>query len=280
MRTSYNARMWQSSFRHEGRHTYPQSASRAREAVTHGRSSPSSRFTALPVRASRAAVTHILLGAGVSAESGVPTFRGAGGFWRTWQAQDLATPGAFRKNPSLVWEFYHYRREVMRTKDPNPAHIAIAEAETHLEAEGRRLVVITQNIDELHHRAGSKKVWELHGSLFRTLCTQCGDIRPNKDSPICTALDGKGAPDPSAEDARIPESELPRCPSCSGLIRPHVVWFGEGLDGDVLHEAGHIDYKRCLIFIFAFIFYQKLYHYRNISSIGVLTVGFNSEAKG
>ncbi|KAK7080587.1 NAD-dependent protein deacylase sirtuin-5, mitochondrial [Halocaridina rubra] len=134
----------------------------------------------------------VLTGAGVSAESGVPTFRGAGGFWRTWQAQDLATPGAFRRNPSLVWEFYHYRREVMRTKNPNPAHIALAEAEKRLEAESRRLVVITQNIDELHKRAGSQKIIELHGSLFRTQCTVCGEELGNTDSPICTALEGKG----------------------------------------------------------------------------------------
>ncbi|KAK8406790.1 hypothetical protein O3P69_007385 [Scylla paramamosain] len=180
----------------------------------------------------------VLTGAGVSAESGVPTFRGDGGLWRTWRAQDLASPSAFARDPSLVWEFYHYRRELMATKHPNPAHLAIAEAEQRLTAEGRRLVVITQNIDELHKKAGSKEVLELHGSLFRTECTKCQEIRPNTDSPICASLAGKGAPDPNAVNARIPESELPRCQKCSGLLRPNVVWFGEGLDNNVLQKAG------------------------------------------
>ncbi|PVD21096.1 hypothetical protein C0Q70_19262 [Pomacea canaliculata] len=164
----------------------------------------------------------VLTGAGVSAESGVPTFRGAGGFWRKYQAQDLATPEAFKRNPSLVWEFYHYRREVMLSKTPNPAHIAIAECEKRLAAQGRRIVVITQNIDELHERAGSKNILELHGNLFTTRCTKCKDVKVNKDSPICPALSGKGLPDADAPDARIPESELPRCmqQGCNGLLRP------------------------------------------------------------
>ena len=134
----------------------------------------------------------VLTGAGVSAESGVPTFRGAGGFWREYAAQDLATPYAFRRDPSLVWEFYHYRREVMREKHPNPAHLALAEAEKRLKSEGKKLVVITQNIDELHRRAGTENLIELHGSLFRTLCTNCHEITTNNQSPICEALRGKG----------------------------------------------------------------------------------------
>lgn len=128
----------------------------------------------------------IITGAGVSAESGVPTFRGAGGYWRKWQAQvrthlpfyhllkqiqlllivtlqELATPEAFSRNPSRVWEFYHYRREVMLTKKPNPAHQAIAECEERLNKQGRVVTVITQNIDELHRQAGSKNLLEIHG---------------------------------------------------------------------------------------------------------------------
>ncbi|XP_010374716.2 NAD-dependent protein deacylase sirtuin-5, mitochondrial isoform X3 [Rhinopithecus roxellana] len=104
----------------------------------------------------------IISGAGVSAESGVPTFRGAGGYWRKWQAQDLATPLAFAHNPSRVWEFYHYRREVMGSKEPNAGHRAIAECETRLGKQGRRVVVITQNIDELHRKAGTKNLLEIH----------------------------------------------------------------------------------------------------------------------
>ncbi|XP_040316615.1 NAD-dependent protein deacylase sirtuin-5, mitochondrial isoform X3 [Herpailurus yagouaroundi] len=153
----------------------------------------------------------IISGAGVSAESGVPTFRGAGGYWRTWQAQDLATPQAFARNPSLVWEFYHYRREVMLSKEPNPGHLAIAECEARLRGQGRRLVVITQNIDELHRKAGTKNLLEIHGSLFKTRCTSCGVVVENYKSPICPALLGKGAPEPEAQDARIPVEKLPRC---------------------------------------------------------------------
>ncbi|KAM8901887.1 NAD-dependent protein deacylase sirtuin-5, mitochondrial isoform 1-T1 [Lycaon pictus] len=152
----------------------------------------------------------IISGAGVSAESGVPTFRGAGGYWRKWQAQDLATPQAFARNPSLVWEFYHYRREVMLSKEPNPGHLAIAECEAQLREQGRRVMVITQNIDELHRRAGTKNLLEIHGSLFKTRCTSCGIVAENYKSPICPALSGKGAPDPEAQDARIPVEKLPR----------------------------------------------------------------------
>merc|ERR1712154_441979 len=153
----------------------------------------------------------ILTGAGVSAESGVPTFRGAGGFWRRYRAQELATPEAFQMNPSLVWEFYHYRREVMLHKHPNPAHEAIAEIEKRFSEEGKKVVVITQNIDELRRRAGSENILELHGSLFRVRCTRCGEVT----------------------------EKLPRCrqSGCGGLLRPHVVWFGEGLNSQVLKET-------------------------------------------
>ncbi|KAK1897422.1 NAD-dependent protein deacylase sirtuin-5 mitochondrial [Dissostichus eleginoides] len=124
---------------------------------------PSSDLATFRKTFSKAKNIAILTGAGVSAESGVPTFRGAGGYWRKWEAQQLATPEAFSRNPSRVWEFYHYRREVMLTKDPNPAHLAIAECEERLIKQGRNVTVITQNIDELHLRAGSKNILELHG---------------------------------------------------------------------------------------------------------------------
>ncbi|XP_066862841.1 NAD-dependent protein deacylase sirtuin-5, mitochondrial isoform X1 [Kogia breviceps] len=152
----------------------------------------------------------IISGAGVSAESGVPTFRGAGGYWRKWKAQDLATPQAFARNPSQVWEFYHYRREVVRSKEPNAGHLAIAECEARLGRQGRRVAVITQNIDELHRKAGTKNLLEIHGSLFKTRCTSCGVVAENYKSPICPALSGKGAPEPETQDARIPVEKLPR----------------------------------------------------------------------
>ncbi|KAK4316437.1 hypothetical protein Pmani_012401 [Petrolisthes manimaculis] len=222
----------------------------------------------------------VLTGAGVSAESGVPTFRGAGGFWRTWQAQDLASPVAFRRNPSLVWEFYHYRREVMLTKSPNLAHEAIAKAEEQLKRDGRRLVVITQNIDELHKRAGSKEIIELHGSLFRTQCTQCGQVTANTDSPICPALTGKGAPDPKAEDARIPEAELPRCKECSGLLRPDVVWFGEGLDSNILERADDelSVCDLCLVVGTSSVVYPAAMFAPQVAQRGVPVAEFNLEA--
>ncbi|KAK8406789.1 hypothetical protein O3P69_007385 [Scylla paramamosain] len=221
----------------------------------------------------------VLTGAGVSAESGVPTFRGDGGLWRTWRAQDLASPSAFARDPSLVWEFYHYRRELMATKHPNPAHLAIAEAEQRLTAEGRRLVVITQNIDELHKKAGSKEVLELHGSLFRTECTKCQEIRPNTDSPICASLAGKGAPDPNAVNARIPESELPRCQKCSGLLRPNVVWFGEGLDNNVLQKAGdELDTcDLCLVVGTSSVVYPAAMFAPQVAARGVPVAEFNVE---
>jgi len=200
---------------------------------------PSSDMAAFRAKLKECNHLVILTGAGVSAESGVPTFRGAGGFWRTYQAQELATPEAFSANPSLVWEFYHYRREVMRSKFPNAAHEAIAHCEQWMNQEKKRVVVITQNIDQLHTRAGTKNLIELHGNLFKTRCTSCGDIRVNTDSPICQALKDKGAPDPSTQGANIPSEDLPRCSidSCRGLLRPHVVWFGEGLEEHVLDGA-------------------------------------------
>lgn len=105
-----------------------------------------------------------LSGAGVSAESGIPTFRGAGGFWRTYQATDLATPQAFQANPSLVWEFYSYRREVVLSKKPNAAHYAIAEYQKRMREAGKQAWVVTQNIDGFHQAAGAEDVVELHGN--------------------------------------------------------------------------------------------------------------------
>uniref|UniRef100_A0A8B9T6V0 NAD-dependent protein deacylase sirtuin-5, mitochondrial n=1 Tax=Anas platyrhynchos TaxID=8839 RepID=A0A8B9T6V0_ANAPL len=210
----------------------------------------------------------IITGAGVSAESGVPTFRGAGGFWRKWQAQELATPGAFARNPSRVWEFYHYRREVMLSKHPNPAHIAIAECEKRLSKQGRSVVVITQNIDELHRKAGSKHLLEIHGSLFKTRCTNCGNVTANYKSPICPALAGKGLKCPCEEDG------------CNGLLRPHVVWFGETLDPDVLTEVEkELDMcDLCLVVGTSSVVYPAAMFAPQVSARGVPVAEFNMEA--
>uniref|UniRef100_A0A671MWR4 Sirtuin 5 n=1 Tax=Sinocyclocheilus anshuiensis TaxID=1608454 RepID=A0A671MWR4_9TELE len=190
---------------------------------------PSSNLTEFREHFAKAKHIAIITGAGVSAESGVPTFRGQGGYWRKWQAQVHIT------------QFLPSSREVGYTlltkcKMPNPAHLAIAECESRLSKQGRSVVIITQNIDELHHSAGSKHVYEIHGSLFKTRCMSCGEVKANHKSPICPALEGKGEPDSSSKDARIPVEHLPRCDrsGCNGLLRPHVVWFGETLDSDIL----------------------------------------------
>ncbi|KAM4628924.1 NAD-dependent protein deacylase sirtuin-5, mitochondrial isoform 1-T3 [Polymixia lowei] len=242
---------------------------------------PSSDLAAFREIFSKAKHVAILTGAGVSAESGVPTFRGAGGYWRKWQAQDLATPEAFSRNPSRVWEFYHYRREVMLTKSPNPAHLAIAECQERLRKQGRKVTVITQNIDELHHRAGSKDILEIHGSLFKTRCMSCGHESANHKSPICAALEGKGAPDPNTNDAQIPVEDLPRCEQagCHGLLRPAVVWFGETLDSDILtcveEELDTCDL--CLVVGTSSIVYPAAMFAPQVANRGVPVAEFNME---
>ncbi|XP_064616170.1 NAD-dependent protein deacylase-like [Liolophura sinensis] len=223
----------------------------------------------------------VLTGAGVSAESGIPTFRGEGGYWRKYQAPHLATPEAFALDPSLVWEFYHHRREVVLTKQPNKAHIAIAECEKRLKDEGRFLVVITQNIDELHRQAGTQNIEELHGSLFKVRCTKCGEVTYNRDSPICPALKGRGAPGKDVENAAIPMEDLPRCKtgSCSGLLRPHVVWFGESLDPKVLRNTDeHLDKcDLCLVIGTSSVVYPAAMYAPSLASKGVPVAEFNIE---
>ncbi|XP_072940112.1 NAD-dependent protein deacylase sirtuin-5, mitochondrial-like [Epargyreus clarus] len=180
-----------------------------------------------------------LSGAGISAESGIPTFRGAGGYWRKYQASSLATPEAFKSSPSLVWEFYHYRREVAAKAQPNAGHIAIANYEAKHGHE-KNITVITQNVDGLHARAGTKSLIELHGNLYKTRCTKCREVLVNTESPICEALANKGAPDENIVGSDIPVKDLPHCKktSCGGLLRPHIVWFGENLESAVLDSAG------------------------------------------
>ncbi len=150
----------------------------------------------------------VLTGAGVSADSGIPTFRGEGGLWRNYRAEDLATPEAFARNPLLVWEWYEWRRSIVRDAEPNAAHRAIASLPDAL--------VVTQNVDGLHHRAGSKNVIELHGNLFRARCVR----------------------DETTRDASNPFDELPPRCECGALLRPDVVWFGEMLPEGAFARAG------------------------------------------
>jgi NAD-dependent deacetylase len=161
----------------------------------------------------------VLTGAGVSAESGVPTFRGDGGLWRQYRAEDLATPQAFARDPRLVWEWYGWRRSIVQGCQPNAAHVSLAS--TARARDGFR--IITQNVDGLHIAVAQSEVdrpLELHGSLFRTRCTRCS-ARWEDRSDI---------------DAASPET-LPHCQACGALARPDIVWFGESLDPLILEEA-------------------------------------------
>ena len=154
----------------------------------------------------------VMTGAGVSAESGVPTFRGADGLWRQYRAEDLATPEAFSRDPKLVWEWYDWRRQLIAKCQPNPAHYAIA----FLERQAQKLLLITQNVDGLHRLAGSVRMVEVHGNLWRVRCLQEGKITENLDVPLRTIA--------------------PRC-ECGSLLRPDVVWFGEALPWEALQQA-------------------------------------------
>ncbi|VEN39893.1 unnamed protein product [Callosobruchus maculatus] len=182
----------------------------------------------------------VLTGAGVSAESGIPTFRGEGGWWKNYRSADLATPQAFQSNPALVWEFYNYRRHVAFSAQPNNAHRALAEFEKKCKQEGRKLTIITQNVDGLHKRAGSENIIELHGALHKTICTnrKCRFIDENYDDPICEAFNGRG--DVNVQDDNSPvvmKEDLPKCKKCNSLVRPYIVWFGENLDHEVLRKS-------------------------------------------
>jgi NAD-dependent deacetylase len=155
----------------------------------------------------------VLTGAGISAESGVPTFRDAQtGLWQEFKPEELATPEAFRRNPRLVWEWYESRRNKVRTVEPNAGHRALAA----LAKRYSEFTLVTQNVDGLHQRAGSKDVIELHGNIMRTKCF-------DEDVIVAEWTHTGEAP--------------PRCPRCQGYLRPDVVWFGEELPTDAIHRA-------------------------------------------
>ena len=156
----------------------------------------------------------VLTGAGVSAESGLKTFRDQGGLWEGHRVEDVATPEAWAENPARVWRFYSDRRKSAATAQPNPAHQALADLERQI---GDRLFLVTQNVDDLHERAGSKRVVHMHGELFMSRCENAA-----------TEFLGGGCDRPPFRDEARYESEaaIPRC-DCGGRIRPHIVWFGE-----------------------------------------------------
>lgn len=155
-----------------------------------------------------ARVVGAFTGAGISAESNIPTFRGDEGLWTKFKPEELANFNAFMKNPELVWEWYSARKKIIHEAQPNPGHRALAELENIID----EVIVVTQNIDNLHRRAGSTKVYELHGNIERNYCIQCGE---------------------NYSDEVILAGELPpTCNKCNGLVRPDVVWFGEYLPQD------------------------------------------------
>ena len=178
----------------------------------------------------------LLLGAGLSASSGIPTYRSSGGFWRTYSDQQLAQRDAFEEDPVLVWQFYDFRRRQAKAATPNAAHVALAE----LARRKPGLFCINQNVDGLCQRAGMPEgqITDLHGSLFRVRCFDegCGYEEENFEVPIVPELEGSEAPaglGASGEQASGTEckvEDLPRCPKCRvSLLRPATVWFGEGL---------------------------------------------------
>ncbi len=158
----------------------------------------------------------VLTGAGISAESGVPTFRGKNGLWKQHKAESLASPEAFERDPSLVWEWYDWRRGLIAPVEPNAGHRVLAGWEDLF----GDFAVITQNVDGLHARAGSRNIVELHGNIWKLRCTREGTVEEVRDTPL----------------PHIP----PVCPNCGALCRPHIVWFGESLDPDVLRRAYRI----------------------------------------
>lgn len=149
----------------------------------------------------------VMTGAGVSADSGIPTFRGAGGLWRDFRAEELATPQAFRRDPALVWEWYEWRRDLIRRAEPNAAHHAIARLDD--------ATVVTQNVDGLHERAGSADLIELHGNIFRVRCVREGTVSRREEA----------------------FASVPAQCECGALLRPDVVWFGETLPEEAVARA-------------------------------------------
>lgn len=156
----------------------------------------------------------VFTGAGVSAESGVPTFRGQDGLWQKYNAEDLATWQAFERDPRLVWSWYDYRRQIISDVDPNPGHTAIA----GMAAVFDKVTVVTQNVDGLHLRAGSEDVVELHGNIWRARCTRELTVCDFCECPL--------------------EENPPLCRECGSILRPDVVWFGEPLPMDA-YERSH-----------------------------------------
>jgi NAD-dependent deacetylase len=163
-------------------------------------------------------------GAGVSAESGVPTFRGKEGLWKKFKPEELANFDSFIRNPELVWEWYSYRRKLISEVNPNPGHIALARMQELVPD----FTLVTQNVDNLHARAGSRNVIELHGNIMRSYCLKCGLF--------------------AGEFGQETAAGIPHCEHCGGMLRPDVVWFGELLPQGSFQKAVEAA-QRCDLFL-------------------------------
>ena len=155
----------------------------------------------------------VLTGAGISAESGIPTFRGEDGLWKNFRPEDIATPQAFLNDPRLVWDWYEWRRKIIKEAKPNAGHFALVELQKQLS----NFTLITQNIDGLHQIAGSTSIIELHGNLWQVRCTKCGLIEQNYEVPL----------------RELP----PNCRQCKSIARPNVVWFGEIIPMSIIDKC-------------------------------------------
>lgn len=161
----------------------------------------------------------VLTGAGVSQESGVPTFRGKDGLWDKYDVTTLATLDAFIGDPEYVWKWYDYRRNLLTSVRPNEGHYALTRLEDWCSSHGKEFSLVTQNIDDLHRVAGSKRIYEIHGNIWQVKCLNActNKIYEMRESPL----------------GKIP----PECPDCNGILRPNIVWFGEMLDPFVIHSV-------------------------------------------
>ncbi len=200
-----------------------------------------------------------ITGAGVSAESGIPTFRGKDGWWRNFKPEELASPEGFARDPKLVWEWYNHRRQLIRQALPNPAHITIAKFEQHFPA----VLVATQNVDGLHQVAGSKNVVEIHGSIWRTRCT--------KEQIVF-----------AREEIDTEKEVPPKCPRCNAILRPDVVWFGEFLQQDIIHKIEEFIFAPPQIAVTFVIGTSAVFAYINnwaraAQSLGALLVEINPD---
>jgi NAD-dependent deacetylase len=196
----------------------------------------------------------VLTGAGVSAESGIPTFRGKEGYWRNLDPMKLATPEAFARDPQLVWEWYCERRQRIRNAQPNAAHEAIARLADHT----HQFLLVTQNVDDLHRRAGvsPEKMVQIHGDIFVTRCSRCGFSHEGRggspEPPSTRATESENRRLGSIASTSKNDFGTPECPQCNALMRPGVVWFGEQLPSNEVERVEYfLDGQPCDVVIVA-----------------------------